>query len=401
MPPDLGKNNIGQNLFQADHVKMMLQITLQQPVHQQIGIPPDRTGEMTVSRRRQSKMPNMKRSIFRLLQAAKNIHIHGIRMFLALDRRQQILDRRPVQLTRNLQPADLDKPAFAFGYPYFGIRMNSPHKRNVKSIQQSSNRFVRLHHEHLDHRMRIAIVGGFGIDNGTVIVKNKLSLRQFQVKHPFLCPSFLNRLCQCFHILEQRNNLARKTFSLTLKDTVCLKIRQPRLRTDNTVGVFPVDDLRIVVVSNINALCKPLLIRLQAAYSVTENLRQHRDNLAGQINAVTPVLRFDIQRRIHRNKSTHVGDMNPQYPVAVFVSPQTYRIVKILRIRRIDRNDRFVGYIVTLFPSRWSKTRRCLPCLLETIFIESTRQTMLSNCRHNLGLIKSRFSENLQYHSAS
>ena len=38
--------------------------------------------------------------------------------------------------------------------------------------------------------------------------------------------------------------------------------------------------------------------------------------------------------------------MNAQYPVAIRIPLQTNRVVKILRVGRVNRNDYFVGYVV-------------------------------------------------------
>ena len=127
---------------------------------------------------------------------------------------------------------------------------------------------------------------------------------------------------------------------------ICLFIAKTGRRFYQAVSEFAAKNIALFIVSNVNALGETFLVGLKAAYTVAENFRQHRDNFARQIGAVAAYLSFFIQRRIHFDKGTDIGNMNAENPVAVRVLAKTYCVVEVFCVLRVNCNNYIAGNIV-------------------------------------------------------
>ena len=76
--------------------------------------------------------------------------------------------------------------------------------------------------------------------------------------------------------------------------------------------------------------CQPVLVWIEAADTVRQRLRQHRDHLIQQIHTRSPLKRLLIQRAVFFHVMSHISDMDAQQIVAVIKQLYRYRIVKIL-----------------------------------------------------------------------
>ena len=67
----------------------------------------------------------------------------------------------------------------------------------------------------------------------------------------------------------------------------------------------------------------------------------------GKVGAVAALGGFQVQRRAGFDEVRHVRDVHAEFPVAVVELLQADRVVVVLGVRRIDRDDRLVGQIET------------------------------------------------------
>src|SRR5438552_7991823 len=89
-----------------------------------------------------------------------------------------------------------------------------------------------------------------------------------------------------------------------------------------------------------------IYVRVQAANSVAQSLRQHRDDAIGQINAVTAPPRLAIECTVRSYVGGNICDVNAEPPTAGVVDLfNVDRVIKVARVIRIDRDDELIAQI--------------------------------------------------------
>ena len=141
----------------AQTAKPELEPRDQRTVHQQIGITPDRTGEMRVSRQRETEMPDIVGMIGRLRLAAQHHLIHHLRIRLVGHASQHTIQIARMHLVprwqRNPQPV---QKAAEIGELLVGRRrMNPIHARFGQPLQFLGRRDIGQNHELLDQPVTI------------------------------------------------------------------------------------------------------------------------------------------------------------------------------------------------------------------------------------------------------
>ena len=86
----------------------------------------------------------------------------------------------------------------------------------------------------------------------------------------------------------------------------------------------------------LHALRQPVHVGLERAQLIAQGLRQHGDDAVHQVGGVAPPLRLRIQRRARLDVMRHVRDVHPQPPLVRRHPLQADRIVKVLRVIRIN-----------------------------------------------------------------
>ena len=90
---------------------------------------------------------------------------------------------------------------------------------------------------------------------------------------------------------------------------------------------------------------------LQRANAVGQRLWQHRNRVAGEIHAGRARASFDIKRRILRHKVRDIGDVHAEFVVACDgVVRDRNRVVEVLRVRRIDSENKLRSEIFAVRP---------------------------------------------------
>ncbi len=109
----------------------------------------------------------------------------------------------------------------------FRLGMDTAKEIHPASVQQTRDRFVRLHHEHLNDCVGEARIGRLGADDALPIVKNQLHLRQVEHEHPIAHPAISNDARQTLRLSKQLDHFRRGAAGLALQDQRGLLVTQP------------------------------------------------------------------------------------------------------------------------------------------------------------------------------
>ena len=90
---------------------------------------------------------------------------------------------------------------------------------------------------------------------------------------------------------------------------------------------------------------EPIDFWLEAANTVAQSLRQHRNDAVWQINAVTAPPRLAVQRAAWLYVSGNIGDVHAELPTAIWKLLHVDGIVEIPRVIGIDGDDELVAQI--------------------------------------------------------
>ena len=91
---------------------------------------------------------------------------------------------------------------------------------------------------------------------------------------------------------------------------------------------------------------EPIDSRMKTAHAIAQALRQHRDHAIREINAVSAVPRFSIQRAAGLYVSGNIGNVHAKMPAAVGDLLDMNSVVEITRIIGIDGDDKFIAQIL-------------------------------------------------------
>ena len=241
-------------------------------------------------------MADVERGVLRLFETSKNNKAHSQRAIGILHGGKQISSIVSPGISRKGKakcPDDFCKILHTQGVR---LRMNAPHDGDIDFVEKCGNGFVCFDHEHFNHRMRVAVVGQTRIDNPAGLIHYQFRFGQMQMQHAVGEPSLLNHAAEFFHVLQQANHFGLDAFATTAEDLVRLLVGQALRRTTNRVRKIPRDHIALLVVREICAFTESFLSGLEAANAVAQNLRQHRDGFAGQINTVASILGLHIER---------------------------------------------------------------------------------------------------------
>jgi hypothetical protein len=90
-----------------------------------------------------------------------------------------------------------------------GLGVDAADERHIQRVEQPRHGLVGLHHEHLDQRVREAVVLLLRPDDAPFFVQFQLDFRQVQHQLPIVQPALLNPLRQVVHVVQQLHHLRR------------------------------------------------------------------------------------------------------------------------------------------------------------------------------------------------
>ena len=116
-------------------------------------------------------------------------------------------------------------------------------------------------------------------------------------------------------------------------------VGEAALRMDNRRIKLGAQHAAIVGEEKLDALRQAIHVGLERAEFVAQGFRQHRDDAVNEIGGVAAFARLDIQRRAGLHVVRHVSDVNPELPLIARNSLETNRIIEILRVVGVNRDD--------------------------------------------------------------
>src|SRR5438128_1447177 len=122
-----------------------------------------------------------------------------------------------------------------------------------------------------------------------------------------------------------------------IDDRLRLAIAKALAAVNNRIGISRADWPGILVVGDEDALAQPRNRFLQRADAIAQDFRQHRDDIAGEVSAVAPLLCFQIERRAFFHEIGDIGDVYTQFPIPAFDLLEADGIVVIFGIIWVDR----------------------------------------------------------------
>ncbi len=400
-------------------VVRQLDVRRQRAVHSEVGIPADRAREVRIRIARQRKVPHQRGCILRLGQRAQHSHVHSARSGRALGRFEQALQFLSRRMLRHAKARDHRCPLQTLGIARRGLRVHAADQRHIQILEQPRGHLVGLDHEHLDERVREGIVLGHRIDDVALLIEHKFDLGQIERDHPLPLAPGVDRLGKIVHVVQGRDDVivvlglgARMLlgfFPVPIDERLGFEVRQALSTLDERLAHALCDAVAVAVVPHVRRLHKPRHALLQGADAVGKHLGQHRNHQPRQVHRVAAGCALDIQGRPGLDEVRHIRDVNAQLPSAVIELPDADRVVEVLRVRRVDRQDQFIGLVRAQVERRGAlalppldlliKRAAGLTRLLDAFLRKLPRQAVGCDDRLGLDIGPARFAQHARDHA--
>jgi hypothetical protein len=158
----------------------------QRAMHDEIGVAPNRAGEMRVVVFRQTVMAERLRGIARALQTFQQPDLERLLLRFAAQRSEQ-----PLQfpsLASGRRPCNCNSDELAIFRQLFrvGIFVDAIDRRDEPVLQLARDRFVRREHEFLDQLMRLVVLDPLEPDRLAPFVEPHFHFREIEVERAVL-----------------------------------------------------------------------------------------------------------------------------------------------------------------------------------------------------------------------
>ena len=235
------------------------------------------------------------------------------------------------------------------------------------------------------------------VDWMQLLVKNNLLLRQIEVHRTTTRTLIMQNLAQLVHMCHHRQDVGIFFAQLLI---ACQNrshdvIAQAMAYIDNCRENLVAEHLAQLINMHLAGHRQAVLACVQAADTVRQALRQHRQHAVDKINAGAAVACFLIQNAVLGNIIADVRNINAQQ---IFIFAQLLyvnSIVQILRVLAVDSNDSALTQVtaacqLALFNRLWHLARS-----LEHLVREGQRQVILLDNRQNLQAHIANIAQNL------
>ncbi len=198
--------------------------------------------------------------------------------------------------------------------------MDAAEEADVPLAEVLGDGLVGREHELLDDLVALVVGCQVGADDLALVPQIDLDLGHDQFQRPAAEPSLAEDHRQFEHPLEQVADLrgdldAGDSLAVGLHhDGVRILVREATIDPDRRSGEGGVgpDPFRVELEQGAHRVAR--LALLQAGQRVGEDLRQHRDDPVGQVDARASRAGRAVDRRIDRDEVADVGDMDAQCP---------------------------------------------------------------------------------------
>ena len=152
-----------------------VEVRVDRAVHDEVGVPADRAGEVRVVLAGQREVPDGLRGVLGLGQRAEHGDVHRVLRRLAADRVEQLLQLLSARPHRDVVAGDAGELPQLADVVGVGVGVDAADHRHVEPGEEPGRRLVRLDHEHLDDRVGERVVLGLGVDTRPASSKTRFT----------------------------------------------------------------------------------------------------------------------------------------------------------------------------------------------------------------------------------
>ena len=360
----------------------------QQAMHNQVRITADWRGKVRIILRRQAKVSDIIRLINSLLHGAQRYRsyqaffrtagdfLHGLLNILRL--RFFLGNKLNIEVCQQLGEL-----------LHFFLAWNIMHavdERPVLIKHVLRNCFVGRQHELLDNRLRITVDALHNLNRVQLFVQNNLLLRQIKVYSAATRTLVMQNLAQNIHAGNHRQNVLILVAHFLVACQNCTHniVAQTVTYIDNRRENLVAEHLAHFVDMHLAGHGQTVLTGIQAADTVRQTLRQHRQYAVDKINACAALSCFLIQHAVFRNIIADIRNINAQQVFVIVNLLYINSIIQVLSILAVDGYDSAFTQITAACQLALFNRLRHLARSLQHLIREGQRQIILLDYRQNL-----------------
>ncbi len=315
---------------------------MDQPVHEEVGVSPDRRGEVGVLLQGQTEMARVFGSVARLHEGAE--HEVGQKFLLRppLEPPDEFLEiPGGVFLPPLLQPVPQGPGEFGefLDLARVGPFVDAVERRPSRGGEFPGDALVGQEHELLDDAVGEVALGGDDARHPALGVEPDIGIRQVEIHGPPGVPFPRQGAAQPRHVLQEGNQPGverAQGWVPVAEDRGDGRVGQPGAAADHPPGEAPGDDAPPGGDLHQGRQHEPVHARLQAADPAREFRGEHRNRPVGEIDRSAPRIGGRIQFRPFADVVRHVRDVHAEEPVARLQFAQADGVVEIARALPVD-----------------------------------------------------------------
>ena len=263
--------------------------------------------------------------------------------------------------------------------------MHTVDKRPVLVKHMLRNSFVGRQHELLNNRFRIAVDALHNLNRMQLFVQNNLLLRQIKVHSTAARTLIMQNLAQNIHAGNHRQNVLILVahFLVACQNSTHNIVAQTVTDIDNRRENLVAEHLAHFVDMHLAGHGQTVLACIQAADTVRQTLRQHRQYAVDKINACAALSCFLIQHAVFGNIIADIRNINAQQVFVIVNLLYINRIVQVLGILAVDGYDSALTQVTTACQFALFNRLRHLARSLQHLVREGQRQIILLDNRQN------------------
>ena len=348
----------------ADEIALAIEQRLDDAVHEQIGIAPDRAREVRVGLVGEAEVAAVGAGVDRLLHRAQQhrMDLRRVGPLLGGGSDRLVLGRTRIVADRQ---AEAERPQVVLQQRLLLRRRPFVHaieRRVLGAGDEVGRADVGGQHRLLDQPVRLVARARHDLVDVAVLVAQDLRLHGLEVDRAALDAGAQQG---AVHIVEveqmrhQRLPLARLRTPRIGEDGRDLGVGEARRRTDDGRKELVSDDLAVAVDEHVADHRQPFDIRVQRAQAIGKLLRQHRNDAARKINRGGTLVGVEVDRLAGLDVVAHVGDRDDEAPavgdlvladaLADVSGLAVDGIVEVAGVLAVDGDERHVGEVDATF----------------------------------------------------
>ena len=372
-------------------VALVRQNRLDDPVHQQVGITPNRAGEVGICLVAQAKVPRVGRGVQRLLHGAQQHRVDLGRVNAILGGRGNRLILLGLGIIANAQAKTQGTQIGLQGHTLFGRRafVNAEERAVLGISNEVRGADIGRQHGLFDQLVRIVTCARDDLLDAAVVVADDLRLGRVEVNRTTAATLSQQSAIDLVQMQQMRHQIA------PLGSLRPMGIAQNRRHL--VVGETGVraDHRRIELVSlHLAAFAdqhvadhrKPVFIGVERAQAVGQLLRQHRNDAAREVDRGGALVGIPVQRVTGLDVVAHIRNRHQQAPAtegslaaALLVGLAEHRIIEVTRVFTVNGDQGHIAQVNTPLQVDGTQFLRQLGGLRQGLGAEAVRHIVFAH----------------------